>query len=90
MFARIVFYHQIYTMNFRPLADHLMKEIRRYRYFYYVKGQPIISDYEYDKAERELRIIATEYKLHDYIAELDKPGSDRRQDYEYADQYDNE
>jgi NAD-dependent DNA ligase len=76
--------------DYKSLAEFLMEEILRYRYFYYVKGQPIITDHEYDKAEAELRAIATEYMLHDYIAELDKPGSDRRQDYEYADQYDNE
>lgn len=60
----------------------LRNQLRAHRYLYYVKAAPVISDYQYDTLELELKKLIQEYP------ELDLPdcvlhtvGSDREQDY---------
>jgi hypothetical protein len=45
----------------RVELERLREEIRKHDYLYYVKGEPIISDYEYDQLYRRLLDLEKEY-----------------------------
>jgi len=45
----------------RVELERLREEIRKHDYLYYVKGEPIISDYEYDQLYRRLLELEKEY-----------------------------
>ena len=38
-------------------SDRLERQVLAHRYLYYVKAEPIISDYEYDLIERRAREV---------------------------------
>jgi NAD-dependent DNA ligase len=61
----------------------LLIQIQFYRYAYYVKATPVITDREYDKIENEF--ITTLNELQEIIgeikAEVDRVSSDRAEDY---------
>ena len=41
--------------------EHLRREIERYNYFYYVRNESIVSDYDYDKLLNELKELEEKY-----------------------------
>lgn len=41
--------------------SHLQKELAHHAYLYYVKDEPVLSDYEYDHLYRELKELETQY-----------------------------
>lgn len=47
------FLNELKRMNRTTKFNNLTKELLTHKYHYYMKDDPIISDYEYDKLERE-------------------------------------
>lgn len=54
--------------------DNLVKMCLYHRYLYYVKNEPVITDYEYDMLEKKARKV-------DVNKVLDKPGSSLKRSY---------
>src|SRR5579872_5689664 len=48
-----------------------------HRYLYYVKSEPVISDYQYDMFERELKDLAGKHPDLANLAEIDMPAPER-------------
>jgi NAD-dependent DNA ligase len=56
-------------MNKEKRISELEDIILFHKYLYYERAEPIISDYEYDKLERELRDLCPKSKILDEYIE---------------------
>jgi len=63
--------------------DELRKRLHKHNYYYYVKSEPIISDYEFDQLINELQDLENRYpQFTDENSPTKRVGSDLNQEFE--------